>query len=132
MSRFWRNLAALGFGFLLGGAASLSHAVEGCFYHDRCYENPADAVQAFSGSFPQLIGTQMHLYWSTDSIVGCDFSYQTAAYDAQNQIAWYPTQSAFQTCTVPEDVSSLVPNNFILVVACVILWAIGFSIGQKR
>lgn len=131
-SRLLRNALALFLGLILGGAATWASAVNGCFYHDVCHEDPNKAVQAFSGSFPQLIGPVMHLYWTTDIVVDCDFNYTTAAYDSNGQISFYPSASAFQSCVVPEDVSTLIPNNFILVCVVVLLWAIGFSVGQKR
>jgi len=133
--RFVLNLAALAFGFLIGAASTWASAVEGYMYKDKCHEQISDAVQSFASGFPQVMGPNMVIYAQTTFMQqgNPDFLYDAFYYDSQGQ--WVPmlnNAGAFQICTVPEDVSSLVPNNFILIVACVILWAIGFSIGMKR
>lgn len=132
--RLTRNALALLLGLLLGGVATWASAVDGFGYNGKCFPDSAQALDAYRLSFP-YVSNGLVYELTTAELFGLpgQYMYETTWY-AGDIAGWQSISgfSSFPVCVMPDDVSTLIPNNFILVCVVVLLWAVGFNAGMKR
>lgn len=136
MSRLKRNAMALLFGLLLGGAATWASAASvGAGMSGVCYENVGKAMAVVASKYPLFVGNILYQYVGYEPITVQQMEVALTHVDPVTfETVWEYPRVNLSICayTPPEDLSTLVPNNFILICTAVLLWAVGFSVGQKR
>lgn len=146
MSRLKRNLLALFLGCCLGGAATWASAVDLYEYRNSCmslvdisadikaqfiYANAAGQVEQLHG-IAQDDGTGELIF----SLGHSDYV-DTPEFVGYTDI-WSQKKLTFNPCNVdsePPNEGVLVfssDNRLVFLIAFVLLWAIGFSVGMKR
>jgi len=134
LSRLLRNTAALLLGLLLGGAATWASA--GYSFQGSCLPS-MDLVKTaifqryptfdpYSGTVCSASLTDFRTYVS-GNIVGW---YVDCGASGGATSAIYAATSCVETTA--ESLNIFPQNDVALVIAGVVLWAIGFSVGQKR